>query len=84
MYNPKNPAPPLGTPKKLILTEDLTIWEEEVEDFVFSEIGTIEVNEEENIYVLDSKEVCVKVFDKNERHIRIVRRKFDFKILFVI
>ena len=71
VYNPKNPAPPPGTPQKILLREDLCIGEEEgVEDFMFSQIRSVQVDEEENIYVLDSKEVCVKVFDKNGRHIR--------------
>jgi len=69
VYNPKNPAPPPGSPKSLILTEDLSIGQEEVEDFIFSEIRTIEVDEDENIYVIDEKEVCVKIFNKNGKHI---------------
>lgn len=75
VYNPKNPAPPPGSPKSLILTEDLCIGEEETEDFIFSEIRTIEVDNEGNIYVADSKEVCVKVFDKNGKHIRTFGKK---------
>lgn len=69
VYNPKNPAPPPGSPKSLILIEDLSIGKDEVEDFIFSEIRTIEVDEDENIYVLDEKEVCVKIFNKNGKHI---------------
>ncbi len=75
VYNPKKPAPPPGSPKSLILTEDLSIAENEVGDFIFSEIRTIEVDDEGNIYVADSKEVCVKVFDKNGKHIRTFGKK---------
>jgi hypothetical protein len=75
VYNPKKPAPPPGSPKSLILTEDLCIAEDEVGDFIFSEIRTIEVDDEGNIYVADSKEVCVKVFDKNGKHIRTFGKK---------
>jgi len=75
VYNPKKPAPPSGSPKSLILTEDLCIAEDEVGDFIFSEIRTIEVDDEGNIYVADSKEVCVKVFDKNGKHIRTFGKK---------
>ena len=71
----KKPAPPPGSPKSLILTEDLCIAEDEVGDFIFSEIRTIEVDDEGNIYVADSKEVCVKVFDKNGKHIRTFGKK---------
>lgn len=70
VYNPKNPAPPPGTPERIILREDLKIGGEEVEDFVFSEIMSAQVDEEGNIYVLDSKEACVKVFDKDGKHLR--------------
>ncbi len=75
VYNPKKPAPPPGSPKSLILTEDLCIGEEETEDFVFSGIRTIEVDDEGNIYVLDAKEVCVKVFDRSGKHIRTFGKK---------
>lgn len=73
--NPKEPAPPPEGPSRLILTEDLCIGEDEAGDFVFSEIRTIEVDDEGNIYVLDSKEVCVKVFDKNGKHVRTFGKK---------
>jgi len=76
VYNPKNPSPPPGTPKQIMLREDLCIGDEEgIEDFVFSQIRSVQVDEEENIYVLDSKEVCVKVFDKNGKHIRTFGKK---------
>ncbi len=76
VYNPKNPSPLLGTPKQIIVKEELCIGDEEgVEDFVFSQIKSVQVDEEENIYVADSKEVCVKVFDKNGKHIRTFGKK---------
>lgn len=76
VYNPKNPAPLPGTLNQLILREDLCIGDEEgVEDFIFSQIRSVQVDEEENIYVLDSKEACVKVFDKNGKHLRIFGKK---------
>jgi len=46
VYNPKNPAPPPGTPKKILLREDLCIGDEEgIEDFIFSQIRSIQVDE---------------------------------------
>jgi len=75
VYNPKEPVPPPEGPSRLMLTEDLCIGEDEAGDFVFSEIRTIEVDNEGNIYVLDSKEVCVKVFDKNGKHVRTFGKK---------
>ena len=70
VYNPKNPSPLPGTLNQLILREDLCIGDEEGEEFIFSQTRSVQVDEEENIYVLDLKEVCVKVFDKNGKHLR--------------
>jgi hypothetical protein len=70
VYNPKNPSPLPGTPRKLILREDLCIGDEEGEEYMFSQTRSVQVDEEENIYVLDTKEACVKVFDKNGKHLR--------------
>jgi len=76
VYNPRNPVKIPGVPTKIQVKQDLCIGDEEgVEDFVFSQIRSIQVDEEDNIYVLDSKEVCVKVFDKNGKHIRIFGEK---------
>lgn len=71
VYNPKNPVLLPGKPKNILLRQDLCIGDEEdVEDFMFSQIRSVQVDDEDNIYVLDSKEVCVKVFDKNGKHVR--------------
>lgn len=76
VYNPKNPSPLPGTPKQIIVKEELCIGDEEgMEDFVFSQIKSVQIDEEENIYVADSKEVCVKVFDKSGKHIRTFGKK---------
>jgi hypothetical protein len=75
VYNPKNPSPLPGTPKQLILREDLCIGDEEGEEFIFSQTKSVQVDKEENIYVLDQKEVCVKVFDKNGKHLRTFGKK---------
>ena len=76
VYNPKNPVPLPGTPKEILLRQDLCIGDEEgVEDFIFSQIRSVQVDEEGNIYVLDWKEVCVKVFNKNAKHVRTFGKK---------
>jgi len=76
IYNPKNPTPPPGTPTKLILKEDLTIGEKEGrEEYMFSRMESLDVDEEGNIYVLDSKESHVKVFDRDGKYIRTFGRK---------
>jgi hypothetical protein len=76
VYNPINPSPLPGTPKQIMITEELCIGDEEgLEDYVFSQIRSVEVDDEENIYVADSKEACVKVFDKSGKHIRTFGKK---------
>jgi hypothetical protein len=75
VYNPKNPSPLPGTTCQLILREELCIGDEEGEEFIFSQIRSVQVDEEENIYVLDRKEVCVKVFDKNGKYLRTFGRR---------
>ena len=65
VYNPKEPSPPAGLPQQIIVTQDLCIGdEEEIEDFIFSQIRNVQVDEEENIYVADSKEVCERCLTK--------------------
>lgn len=71
VYNPKKPVSIPGTPTKIHVQEDLCIGDEEaLEDFIFSQIRSVQVDEEENIYVLDSKEIRIKVFDKNGKPLR--------------
>ena len=71
IYNPKNPVSVPGIPTRIQVRQDLCIGDEEgIEDFIFSQIRSVQVDEEDNIYVLDSKEVCVKVFDSNGKHVR--------------
>ena len=71
VYNPKNPAPPPGSPKSLTLYPDLTIGDQPGdENYIFSELRSIQVDEQENIYALDMKEIKIKVFDKNGKFIR--------------
>lgn len=76
IYNPKTPAPPPGTPTRLILKEDLTIGEKEgKEEYMFIRLRSFDVDEKGNIYVLDSKECHIKVFDKNGKYLRTFGRK---------
>ena len=76
VYNPKEPSPLPGMPKQIILEQELCIGDEEgIEDFVFSKIQNVQIDEDENIYVMDQKEVCVKVFDKDGNHLRTFGKK---------
>ena len=75
-YNPKNPAPPGGSPRSLTLQHDLTIGEDDTDpNSMFSELRSIQVDDEENIYALDMKEIKVKVYDKNGKFLRSFGKK---------
>jgi hypothetical protein len=69
--NPKQPVREKGFPSTLSLKQDLCIGNRlEDEDSLFSQIGGLAVDVDEDIIVIDEKEVVVKVFDKTGRHIR--------------
>ncbi|MCP4294533.1 MAG: 6-bladed beta-propeller, partial [Proteobacteria bacterium] len=66
VYNPRKPVSQPGAPIKLTLTEDLVIGDEsDDEDYMFSQLRSIQVDDQENIIVLDIKDVSIKIFDKN-------------------
>jgi len=71
IYNPEKPVPPAGHSSRLVLKQDLVIGNQtENEEYMFSDLRSVKIDEEENIYVLDWKEIKIKVFDKNGNHIR--------------
>lgn len=74
VQNPKEPMYGKDTPI-LDLEEDLTIGEPTGEDdYLFSQIQSIAVDDAENIYVLDEKEKRVMVFDNTGTHLRTFGR----------
>lgn len=76
VYNPRDPALPKGSPSSLVLKQDLVIGSQtENEEYMFSDLRSIKVDNEENIYVLDWKEIKIKVFDKEGRHVRTFGKK---------
>jgi len=69
--NPKKAAPPPGVPSSLTLKPDLTIGKESGdENYMFSQLRSVAVDDRENIYALDFKEVNVRAFDKAGAHLR--------------
>ncbi len=71
VHNPKKPAKVPGAPKSLTLEEDLCIGVESGdEDYMFAELRSVQVDEDEDIIVLDWKYNVIKVFDKDGKHIR--------------
>ena len=69
--NPKKPAKVPGAPRSLTLQEDLCIGAASGdEDYMFAELRSVQVDEDEDIIVLDWRYNVVKVFDKDGKHIR--------------
>jgi hypothetical protein len=62
--------------KDISLTEDLSIGVENGEgQDMFAEIGDVALDSEENIYILDSKDIKVKKFDKNGKFLKSLEVK---------
>lgn len=72
----KNPTEPMYGEDVFSLEEELSIGEAEGrEEYMFSQVRDIEVDETGRIYVLDTKEVNMKVFDQGGNYIRTIGRK---------
>ncbi len=72
----KNPKLPMYGEDVFGLEKELIIGEAEGrEEYMFSEIGTIVVDDEERIYISDRKETHIKVFDKNGVYLITIGRK---------
>ena len=75
-YNPKQPVPAKGSPNRLIPRLDLIIGKSNGdENYIFSDLRSIQVDNEGNIFALDSKECKIKVFDKDGKHLRSFGKK---------
>jgi len=69
--NPKQPVRKKGFPSALTLKQDLCIGKGlKGEEDMFSRIGGVAVDVDEDIIVIDEKEIVVKVFDKTGGHVR--------------
>jgi len=72
----KNPKEPMYGLDACSVEEDLLIGKAEAGDeYLFSEIRDLGVDEAENIYVLDFKEPFVKVFDKSGNRLRTIGKR---------
>jgi len=72
----KNPKEPVYGENAVSLEEELSIGEAEGrKEYMFSRIGNITVDNEENIYVLDRKESHIKVFNKQGEYLRTFGKK---------
>lgn len=60
----------------LQLEEDLSIGTKEGdEDYMFSQVSGVAVDNNENIYILDNKEANIKKYDKHGLHVKTIGRR---------
>lgn len=72
----KNPKEPIYGKEVFSLEEELSIGEAEGrEEYMFSQIRSVAVDDEERIYVLDYKENNVKIYDKNGKFVKKFGKK---------
>jgi len=72
----KNPEKPLYGDIELELEVDLSIGGDDVdENYMFRRVSDIEVDEEGNIYVLDSRECRIQKYDKDGKFFKTIGRK---------
>jgi hypothetical protein len=72
----KNPKEPMYGKEVFSLEEELSIGEAEGrKEYMFSEIGTLAVDDEERIYISDWKETHIKAFDKDGAYLMTIGRK---------
>ena len=72
----KNPKEPMVGEDAFILEAELSIGGAEGKgEYLFSELGDIAVDDEERIYVLDSKEAHIKIFDSTGKYIKTFGKK---------
>jgi len=76
VHNPKEPVPQPGKPSGVTLQKDLVLGgESEGQDYPFSLLSYLVIDDDENMIVLDNKESCIKIFDKSGKKIQQFGRK---------
>ena len=71
----KNPREPIYSGKVLSLKEELNLGGTSTDQYLFYNIKELDVDHEQNIYVLDWMEGCILVFDQNGKPLRTIGRK---------
>ncbi len=76
VYNPKTVVSEKGVQSRIALKRDLVIGKAGGdENYVFSALRSVQVDNEENIFVLDRKDGKIKAFDKEGKHLRTFGKK---------
>jgi len=74
--NPKTPVPPSGSQSKMTMKEDLVIGKDtKKENYWFSSLNSLAVDDSGNIYTLDPKEIKIRIFDSNGKLLRTFGRQ---------
>jgi hypothetical protein len=74
--NVSNPFKPKFENRALFLDEELSIGEDKGRpEYIFSGIGGLAVDEQGNIYAIDSREAVVRVFNQQGMYVRTIGRK---------
>ncbi len=74
--NVHNPVRPRLADRSLVMDEDLSIGEDKGRpEYTFSGVGGLAVDEQGNIYAIDSREAVVRVFDRQGTYARTIGRK---------
>ena len=72
----KNPKKPIYSEDIFNIKEELSIGEAKGrEEHMFSQIRSVAVDDDENIYILDYKEAHIKVFDKKGSYLKTIGKK---------
>ncbi len=73
----RNPMEPVYSAGAIVLEEELSIGDtlEGREEYIFSDIRHIAVDDKERIYILNSKESSIRVFDKKGQYLKTVGRQ---------
>ncbi len=75
VFNPLNPTPSRGQSTHMYITEDLRIGTVKGRDeYMFGEIREIAVDNEGQIFVLDTKKTLINVYDKNGLYKKTIGR----------
>lgn len=70
-----NPGYPKNLTKEFNLKEELSIGNETDDNYLFLKVRKLFVDDQGNIFVLDSGRCLVQIFDENGRYIRSIGRK---------
>jgi hypothetical protein len=74
--NPEKPRVLHGEPSKMTIKKELVIGKKQGRDeYLFSNIKGIAVDDTGKIFVLDSKRILIRVFDKSGNHLRTIGKK---------